>query len=220
MLDIHQFINYKQHRSCYSQLGQDLFALWILGEKRNGYFVEFGATDGIEKSNTFLLEKQYGWTGILCEPAKQYHKFLLANRSCHKDFRCVSSSTGQNLSFRDCKFGELSCIDSYTKNDSWAWNRVDAKIYDVESVSLNDLLSQYNAPHTIDYISIDTEGSEFDILNSLDFKYDILVMSVEHNHTENKSKIIQLLERNNFINVFPEITDFDSWFVNKNVYNQ
>ena len=53
-----------------SQLRQDLFVLSQLDFKRNGYFVEFGATNGFNLSNTHLMEKEFGWTGILAEPAK------------------------------------------------------------------------------------------------------------------------------------------------------
>jgi hypothetical protein len=53
-----------------SQLKQDLFVLAELDFKSNGFFVEFGATNGIDLSNTHLLENEFGWGGILAEPAK------------------------------------------------------------------------------------------------------------------------------------------------------
>ena len=51
-----------------SQINQDIFVLYTLNWKRNGFFVEFGATDGMDLSNTYLLEKDFGWRGILSEP--------------------------------------------------------------------------------------------------------------------------------------------------------
>ena len=59
-----------------SQLKQDLFVLLQTNFKHNGFFVEFGATNGIDFSNTHLLEKEFGWSGILAEPAKVWHREL------------------------------------------------------------------------------------------------------------------------------------------------
>lgn len=221
-LELNQFLEYKNsnRHNQYSQLGQDLLVGFLLNNKRDGYFVDFGATNGIEKSNTYLLEKQYGWNGILCEPAKPYHQELLHNRKCNIDFRCVYNTSHDYVPFRDCNARELSCIDYYHNNDSWSWNRVDADIYSVETITLNDLLSIYNAPRHIDYISIDTEGSEYDILSVFDFnQYNISILTVEHNYTDNYHKIKELLHDYNFECIYSEISDFDSWFINKNVYN-
>ena len=63
-----------------AQLLQDLWVLYELKEKRNGYFVEFGACDGMSLSNTLLLEKTFGWQGALAEPARAWHAALYANR--------------------------------------------------------------------------------------------------------------------------------------------
>lgn len=57
--------------------------------KQNGFFVEFGATNGIDLSNTYLLETEFGWNGILAEPDKYWHTSLIANRTAIIDIRCV-----------------------------------------------------------------------------------------------------------------------------------
>ena len=75
---------------CHSQLKQDLFVLLETGFKRGGYFVEFGATNGIDLSNTYLLEREFGWTGILAEPATAWHEALQRNRNAIIDTDCVS----------------------------------------------------------------------------------------------------------------------------------
>ena len=77
-----------------SQIGQDLFVLYMLNWKRGGYFVEFGATNGVDLSNTYSLEKDFGWTGILAEPAKVWHVDLLNSRSAIIDFDCVWKESG------------------------------------------------------------------------------------------------------------------------------
>ena len=64
----------------FSQFYQDLFVTFYFKDKRNGYFVEFGACDGKYLSNTYYLEKELNWSGILSEPAKIWHKGLAKNR--------------------------------------------------------------------------------------------------------------------------------------------
>ena len=72
-----------------SQLGQDLFALYSLSWKRGGFFVEFGATNGVDLSNTYLLEKDFDLIGILAEPVAVWHAELTRNRSVAIDFDSV-----------------------------------------------------------------------------------------------------------------------------------
>ena len=82
-----------------AQLDQDLFVLFATQEKRGGYFVEFGACDGVTLSNTLLLERDYGWSGIVAEPNPRWHKALKANRKCEIDLRCVMAESGKTESF-------------------------------------------------------------------------------------------------------------------------
>ncbi|MEL6721375.1 MAG: hypothetical protein AAFP82_21930 [Bacteroidota bacterium] len=63
-----------------AQLKQDLFVLSQLNFKKEGYFVEFGATDGVQLSNTYLLEKSFAWKGILAEPARCWQEQLQQNK--------------------------------------------------------------------------------------------------------------------------------------------
>src|SRR4051812_45062251 len=79
--DFVQFILDKRAASK-SQLFQDLLVLFVLNEKRGGYFIEAGAADGIGLSNSYLLETGYGWTGIAAEPARSWRDKLTAHRKC------------------------------------------------------------------------------------------------------------------------------------------
>jgi FkbM family methyltransferase len=198
-----------------SQILQDLWVSYELGEKRDGFFVEFGATNGVVNSNTWLLEKKYGWKGILAEPNPVWHSTLAANRNSAVDHRCVDSSSGKMVAFlaTDGSDPELSSIAEFASGDHFADVRAGGTVIEVETISLNDLLIEHNAPFEIDYLSIDTEGSEYAILSEFDFsRYDVTLMSVEQNrHTE--PKIEALLTKQGFLRVFKEFSQWDGWYV-------
>lgn len=198
-----------------SQIGQDLFALFALGWKKGGYFVEFGATNGVDLSNTYLLEKDFGWSGILAEPAKVWHQDLTKNRSAAIDFDCVWKTTGETVNFTVSDEAEYSTISEYANKDAHSKARVGGNQYPVTTVSLNDLLQRHNAPRHIDYLSVDTEGSEYEILRHFDFKrYSVSVITCEHNFSDQREKIHQLLSKNGFSRVYEGISRWDDWFIN------
>jgi FkbM family methyltransferase len=197
-----------------SQLGQDVVALSMVGTFKTGYFVEFGATNGLDLSNTYLLEKSFGWTGILCEPAPTWHADLENNRSCKIDKRCVFSVSSQRLSFTEGSVRELSGISSFADNDKRISKDRRATTYDVDTVSLRDLLKSHGAPAYIDFISIDTEGSEYEILRDFDFgEYSFGFVCVEHNYTSNREKLNHLLSMNGYYQVHPDLSLWDDWYV-------
>jgi FkbM family methyltransferase len=198
----------------HSQLFQDLFVLYRTHELRGGFFVEFGGTDGLSMSNTFLLEKDYEWNGIVSEPARIWHPHLRHNRECTIDTRCVWRSSGEKLEFNETSEGALSTIDSFSSSDGHSESRRHGTKYDVETVSLNDLLLAHRAPLEIDYLSVDTEGSEFSILSEFDFsKWNVKIISVEHNYTLSRSKIASLLNGWGYISVLENFSRWDDWYI-------
>lgn len=212
-----QFLPYSR-----SQVFQDLFVVsQATVNNINPFFVEFGVTDGITLSNTYLLEKHLGWKGIVAEPARVWHEELKTNRQCEIDFRCVTDKSGEQVDFLEVSetsdsSAELSSIAKYSEED-WASNirTKESKKYQVSTISLNDLLEEYKAPTEIGYLSVDTEGSELMILQSLDFsKYKIKIITVEHNFVEAKrNKIFELLTSNGFKRVFEDLSNFDDWYI-------
>ena len=91
-----------------SDLGQDLFVLSELNFKSRGYFVEFGATDGVAGSNSYLLEREFGWMGIVAEPARHWHRNLKKNRSCKIETDCVWGQSNRTIEFNEADWAELS----------------------------------------------------------------------------------------------------------------
>jgi FkbM family methyltransferase len=197
-----------------AQRFQDLLVLHLTGEKRNGYFVEFGATNGLRMSNSYVLEKSYGWSGIVAEPCRHWHRDLQLNRQCSIDLRCVWSKTGEHVEFREPPDAELATIARFSDGDFHAKSRRSGQLYSVETVSLNDLLLQHGAPHLIDFLSIDTEGSEFDILSAFDLDaHDIRIITVEHNYTTMRARIRDLLTANRYGPLFEDLSQWDDWYV-------
>lgn len=204
----------KYLRQSKSQLKQDLFVLTQLKFKRAGFFVEFGAANGVNLSNTYLLEKEFGWTGILAEPAKCWHKELTENRSANIEISCVWKDSQSILKFNEADTPELSTISVYNDSDLHKDARRSGKEYEVNTISLNELLIKYNAPEIIDYLSIDTEGSEFEILNNFDFsRYTFQVITCEHNYSPMRQDILNLLSKNGYIRVYQELSKFDDWYI-------
>jgi FkbM family methyltransferase len=200
-----------------SQLLQDLWVCFELGELRDGFFVEFGATNGVTNSNTYLLETKFNWRGLLAEPNPFWHAQLAASRRAAIEHRCVSSSSGQHVRFltTNASDPELSGIAEFADADCHARTRADDnQSIQVETVSLADLLRQHNAPSSIDYLSIDTEGSEYEILSNFDFSHRSKLISVEQN-SKTEPKIEALLTSKGYVRVFRGFSQWDGWYVSR-----
>jgi len=186
----------------FSQLNQDRDVLEFYKNKKNGFFIEIGASDGIQLSNTFLLEKKYNWKGICVEPIPNKYALLCKNRknSCCCD-NAVYNESGLELQFDIAnKFDLLSGISSHIDCHNNIVNK-NKKQITVKTITMNDLLEKYNAPSFIEYLSLDTEGSEYEILKSIDFnKYKFGLIHVEHNYIEpRRTQMKELLLNNGYV---------------------
>lgn len=207
-------------RELKSQIQQDLFVLIAHNFKENGYFIDFGATDGVLNNNSWILENRFGWNGIVAEPSKQWHDELSKNRKCYISTKCVWKESGESILFNETNDAGFSTINTYSDSDHHEESRKNGNLYSVETISLNDLLISANAPQKIDYLSIDTEGSEYEILNAFDFKkWDISVITVEHNFTDKRNMIKILLESKGFNRVLSSISQFDDWYIKPELMN-
>jgi hypothetical protein len=176
-------------KKSYSQLGQDL---WVLDKYpiNNGYFVDVGFNDGIEINNTYLLELN-GWTGIGVDPMPKNY----TNRNNTKIFvEAVYSEADIELDF--AIHGALSGFVNKINHHKKILTDTTTEFIKLKTKTLTQILQTADAPEFIHYLSLDTEGSEYEILETLDYKkYSFGCITVEHNYLEiNRSKIRRLLE--------------------------
>ena len=217
-----KFVDYfKKVENFQSQIYQDIFASFVIGDKYEKTFLEFGATDGLDISNSYTLENSFNWTGVLAEPSPQWHKSLKKNRKNTKIItKCIWRESGKKLDFFMSDFGSLSTIKDFIESDKISIpvnteiRNKSGKMISVETISLNDVIKEYFNGICPSYISIDTEGSEYEILKAFDLdNFRPKVFTIEHNHTENNAKLDELLISKGYLRVFRKLTTFDAWYI-------
>lgn len=206
----------------YSQHGQDR---WVIdrvfkNKKHGGYFLEMGAADGILLSNTYLLEKKFGWNGILVEPTHKFEQ-LKVNRNAHCDNSCIAAlkktvyvveipGPAHVSQQRDNTLRSMT-IDADTEEEAYklalgrlpenlksSLGNINFNIKKKSSITLADLLEKYDAPSQIDYFSLDVEGYEYEILKNFPFdRYIFHCMTIERPST----MLRKLLEQTGYIAV-------------------
>jgi TPR repeat protein len=174
-------------------IGQDLWVLDVLGEMRDGFFVEAGASGGVQSSNTCLLERSYGWSGICVEPSSRFFGELVKSRECQCVSVCLAGECGE-VDFIEAEYygGIREHLQEHHR-DGWE----DGKTVKKRALSLQKLLEECNAPKTIDYLSLDLEGSELEVLRVFPFdQYKIRCMTIELSH---RDEIIELVKSKGFV---------------------
>ncbi len=201
-----------------AQLFQDIFALFIANFKKGGVFVEVGTGDGKSISNTYILEKQYGWTGLVVEPNPSFLSRLQANRTCQISTDCVWDISGRTVKFMCTAVPEFSRLASLESDLHDADRNTEFEEIDLVTTSLNDVLRQQNCPKVIDYLSLDVEGAEYDILQTFNFdQTTINCLTVEHNWSGSRQLLHDLLSDKGFVRVFEHLSQWDDWYVQRSV---
>lgn len=204
----------------YSQVGQDKYIYeHFFKNIQKGTFLDIGAHDGVNKSNSFFFEKTLGWTGICVEPIPEVFDRLKSNRNCICVNAGVSDKNGVSKFWRIEGYSEMlsGIADNYNekhkeriekeiKEHNGKKTEIDIKLYDI-----NTLLKEYNFSH-IDYCTIDVEGSEEKILSVLNEKeFDISVFTVENNYQD---KTLRKLMKSKGYKL-ESIVDFDDVYVKR-----
>jgi len=189
-----------------SQVGQDRWVCKKLHNKVGGYFIDIGATNGFDLSNTYHLEKQLKWGGICIEPNISQYEILASIRNC----TCLNVA--------------ISDIDGIVKFKTYEGDRFAGHIsddgYEIESMTLDTIVRRFNCPKIIDYISLDVEGVEYDILTKFPFdEYKVTLWTIEHasrwDNGAKQKKIREIMTSKGYTFVNENSkgnADFEDWF--------
>jgi len=177
----------------HSEQGQDRWLVEnVFGDKRGGVFVEAGAIDGLLFSNTLHFEREKGWTGVLIEGLPAMLGRLSMNRPRSQAVGCALASSFGVAPF-ECVFGSqpigwsglVGTIGAVRDHEKY--RRGGREFIPVQTRTLAAVLTECDARH-VDYLSLDVEGSEFDVLSVFPFaEFDIDVIGVEDNSGANEA---------------------------------
>lgn len=155
---------------------------------RNGFFIEAGAADGFHQSNTWNLEKYKGWKGILVEPNYDAFNQCVYHRPNSKVYNCALvdndfKDTELEIYQREVFDGDpglMSTASFSPLNNEQDWIKHGVKNkFNIKARTLDSILDENNI-RFIDYLSLDVEGLEYNILKGFNIeKYLPKVVSIE-----------------------------------------
>lgn len=163
----------------------------LFKHKENGFFIELGANDGLTQSNTAFFEKSRGWSGILIEPSVIGYELCLKNRPNSISFNCacVSNNFKDDFVYGDFK---QNCLMATINGERCG----STELTQVKAMTLEYILDSQNITN-IDFLSLDTEGYELNILKGLNLdKYRPNYMLIEIYRKDYDNIILFLKEKN------------------------
>ena len=147
---------------------------------RNGFYIECGANDGVNQSNTWYFEKKLNWSGLLIEPVNEAFYELKKNRNKKNFFiNKALCPFSYKKKFTNLKLDLKDTLSTRSTKDNIK-NRINIK---VKTQNLNSILNKIGAPNIIDFFSLDVEGDEFKVLNGINFtRYKFKYILIETYH--------------------------------------
>ena len=178
----------------YSQANQSSYVDTSLNHRQNGFYVECGAFNGIKFSNTLFFEVSRQWSGLLIEANQgAFNELMGLHRKAYALNACLSpSNEPQNMTFRSSGFlgGLTGFMDASHKR---AVNKFDKtmNLYQIQCFPLALIMQAMGISH-IDYFSLDVEGPELEILQTIPWDHLTLdILTVEYTMWDGKQTNVQ-----------------------------
>jgi len=191
------FLNLNKIHTYYGQMREDSYIhKQYFPSFHNGIFLEMGAHDGITFSNTKFFEDILNWSGILIEPNPSLFTELCKNRPKTINIPYAISKTEGELEFY--KNGAVSSVKSNTTQEFFkGWHTENTEIIKVPSMRLDTVLHKTNIKR-IDFWSLDVEGSEYEVLETMDWSIPVYLICIETQTPERKKQCDDILISNGF----------------------
>lgn len=186
----------------YSQHGEDFLLDQLFKDKEHGFFVEVGCIDGRRFSNTLTFEER-GWRGLCVEAHSGYIELLTQNRPNSIICHCAAGEKDEKeVKFFANSRGSLSTLEK--SKESYFREKYGEYFTGFEEQRIKkrrlDTLFRQHGVTEIDFISIDVEGYEVEVLKGLDFeKYKPLILIVESDDSKHEAKLDKLVLGNGYI---------------------
>ncbi|GHV16440.1 hypothetical protein AGMMS49938_16440 [Fibrobacterales bacterium] len=177
-----------------AQCAQDIIAYLFFKGKNRGFYIEIGANDGYTGSTTFWAE-QLGWNGICVEPERKIFKELKMNRLCNLYNFAISDENRNGVEFinfpkRTSRSGISETMSKKQIDEARSYSYMST--ITVDTLTFNDMMKDFPDIRHVDFLSIDTEGHEMNVIQSIDFdKYSFGLISIETGESSDVSKFVE-----------------------------
>lgn len=174
-------------------------------DKDHGFYIELGANNGFIQSNTYYFEKQRKWKGVLIEPALNKYLECVANRSSENKIFCAACVSFDYkdpfvpIAYSDFMSAPLNLesdidnpLEHAQKGEQYLKDKEEVFVFGAPAATLHSLLQKASAPKQIDFLSLDVEGAELEVLKGLDYEaHQINYMLIECRDFERLNKFLE-----------------------------
>ena len=197
----------------YSQQQEDKILFEKYLNYKNGFFIELGAMDGVQYSNTLFFEQNLNWKGVLIEPTNQFINLIKNRPNCYNFNYAVSNIEGEVEFLGDGALGGIPDLMSDWHKYGWKLDKLES--YKVKSKPISKIIKDINIER-VDLFSIDVEGGEIMVLETFDWTIPVYLILIEGNYTASekdkndwitKPNVNNILVNNEYINRINKCTD-------------